>query len=265
MNDSRYERQIRLPEIGPSGQRKLREARVLVVGVGGLGCPVALLLAGAGVGKLGLVDPDRVELSNLHRQTLYRTSHVGRAKVECAAEEIRARNPEVALELFPRVLEPGEIEALARRFDFVVDGTDSVTAKFALHDAVLAAGTPLSYAGVVGWLGQTTTLLPGRGPCLRCLFPVPPADDLPECQYAGVVGSVVGAVAAVQANEVLKALLGVGRLLHGRLLVFDGLALRWREVPLVSDPRCPRCRAGLEVESRNTTLPREKEPSEWVT
>jgi len=239
---ARYARQMQLPEIGARGQEQLARARVLVVGVGGLGSPAALYLAGAGVGHIGLMDPDRLELSNLQRQILHDTGALGSPKVESAAMALRERNPAVAVTAHAEAIDAERARALFRDYDFVIDGTDSVAAKYAINDAAALTGTPYSHAGVIGWLGQTMTVLPGKSPCLRCLFPTPPdEEDLPTCQTAGILGAVAGAVGLVQATEALKFLLGLGELLAGRLLVFDALALHWRAVLVPRNPVCPAC------------------------
>ena len=240
---ARYARQICLPEIGAEGQERLRRGRVLIVGVGGLGTPAALYLAAAGVGTLGLVDPDAVELSNLHRQILYDGGNTGRAKVAAAAAAIRARNPEVRAEEYAEALTAERLPDIFAGFDFVIDGTDRASTKFLINDGAVRAGTPYSHAGAVGWVGQTMTVLPGRSACYRCLFPEPPEDDdAPACQVAGIVGAVVGAIGIVQATEALKYLLGLGDLLTDRMATYDALALRWRVIPIPRRRTCPACR-----------------------
>ncbi len=239
---ARYARQLQLLEIGARGQQRLARARVLVAGIGGLGSPAARYLAGAGVGCIDLVDPDRVELSNLQRQLLHGTDDLGSLKVESAAAALAARNPEVAVKTYAEALDGDRALSRFREFDFVFDGGDSAAAKFLINDAAVRTGTPYSHAGVVGWLGQTMTVLPGESPCFRCLFPAPPdEDDAPTCQTAGILGAVAGAIGLVQATEALKFLLGLGELLAGRMLVFDALALRWRAVSVPRNPACPVC------------------------
>lgn len=237
----RYLRQIQLPEIGPAGQARLRRGRVLIVGVGGLGSPAAQYLAAAGVGRIGLMDPDAVELSNLHRQVVYEMENLGRSKVEAAAGAIARSNPEVAVQTYPRALAAAELPAIFAGYDFVIDGTDRAAAKFLINDGAVLTRTPYSHAGAAGWVGQTMTVVPGRSACYRCLFPTPPDDDAPQCQAAGIVGAVVGAIGLVQATEALKYLLGIGSLLTDRLLTFDALALRWRTVPIPRSRCCPVC------------------------
>jgi len=223
-------------------EARLARGRVLVVGVGGLGCAAALHLAEAGVGIIGLADGDRVELSNLQRQILHSADTVGRPKVESGADSLRRIRPELELRLHPQFLDEGNAAALFEAYDFVIDATDGAAAKFLLNDTAVATGTPLSHAGVVGWSGQTMTILPGVGACYRCLFPaVPDEDDLPTCQTAGVLGSVVGIVGVVQAVQAVKFLAGDDGLLVDRLLTYDALANRWRAVPLYRNPRCPVC------------------------
>jgi molybdopterin/thiamine biosynthesis adenylyltransferase len=219
---------------------RLARARALVVGVGGLGAPAAATLARAGVGTLGLVDPDVVELSNLHRQPLYATADVGRAKVEVAAERLRALHPGVRIEVRRERLGPDA--AGVRGFDVVLDGTDTIAAKFAVNDAAVAAGVPLVHAGVLGFRAQLMTVLPGASACYRCVFEeAPPPGDVPSCQEAGVLGPVTALVAALQAAEAIGLLAGRGAAWVDRLLAIDLATGRHRLVPLPAGPRCTRC------------------------
>ncbi len=227
---------------GDQDAERLRRGRVLVVGVGGLGAPAALYLAAAGVGTIGLMDGDAVELSNLQRQVIHSTLALGRPKVESAAAAIRARNPAVAVVDLQRRLTGECLAEVFADFDFVVDATDGAETKFLINDGAVRTGTPYSHAGAIGWVGQTMTVLPGHSACYRCLFPVMPDDaDLPSCQTSGIIGAVTGAIGIVQASEAIKTLLGIGGLLTDRLLTYDALALRWRSIPVPRNPACPIC------------------------
>jgi len=229
------------PATGAQSERLLR-AKVLVVGIGGLGCPAAALLARAGVGTIGLIDPDRIDLSNLHRQILYTSADVGRLKVPSARDKLTAIRSGLTVPTFETALTPANLADLFAGFDFVIDGTDNVPAKFLINDGAVLTGTPYSHAGILGFRGQTMTVLPRQSACYRCLFPVaPPAGEVPTCQEAGVVGVVGGALGIVQAAEAIKYLCGDGELLTDRLLTFDALAVRWRAVRLRRSPLCPVC------------------------
>jgi len=225
----------------PTSAADLADARVLVIGVGALGAPAARVLAEAGVGTLGLVDPDVVESSNLHRQLLYDDADVGAAKVDVAARRLRALAPGLRVETW-RARAGADDAALLHRFDVVLDGTDSIAAKFAVNDAAVAAGVALVHAGVLGFRAQLMTVLPRRTPCYRCVFEAPPPPgDVPSCTEAGVLGPVPSLTAAWQAAEALRLLGGLAPLWAGRLLAFDLLAGGARTVPLAFDPRCPAC------------------------
>jgi len=229
--------------------RRLADGRVLIVGVVALGCPVAIQLADAGVGTLVLVDPDRVELSNLHRQILYTTSDVGTPKVLSAAAALRRRAPGLRLETHAEALTARNAAELFPAADFIIDATDGVAAKFLINDAAVRWRRPFSHAGILGFLGQTMTVLPGRSTCYRCLFPEPPPpDEIPSCQEAGVVGPIAGLIGSLQAAEAIKFLTGDGELASDRLITYDALTDRWRRVRLARNPRCPIC-AHLSVAS----------------
>jgi len=235
----RYARHLALPEIGTAGQARLRAGRVLVIGAGGLGSPAALYLAAAGVGTLGLMDGDAVELSNLQRQILHATPDLGRRKVDSAAARLRALNPATALRLFPERFTAANAAARLADFDFAVDATDTFAAKFLIADACHAAGRPYAHAGVVRYQGQVMTVLPGQTACYRCVFEqAPPETGAPPQGPLGVVPGVLG---ALQAAEAIKFLLGIGRLLTDRLLTFDALTSRFREVPVKRNPQCRLC------------------------
>ena len=221
---------------------RLARSRVLIVGAGALGSPAALQLAAAGVGTLILIDPDVVEVSNLHRQILHRTTDLGVTKVTSAAACLQKAQPALTVETHPLALDAQNLPRLFGDVDFVIDATDGVAAKFLVNDGAVLTGRPYSHAGVLGFRGQTMTVIPRRTACYRCLFPTPPApDDAPTCQEAGIVGGVAGVIGSIQAGEAIKYLLGQDGLLADRLLTYDALARRWREVGLRRNPCCPLC------------------------
>jgi adenylyltransferase/sulfurtransferase len=225
-------------------QERLRRARVLIVGVGGLGAPAAMQLAGAGIGELGVIDGDRVELSNLPRQILYRTSDVGSLKVAIAAERLPRLYPHLRLRFFAGRLTADNVDHVFQGFDFILDGTDDPPTKYLINDRAVSMGIPFSHAGVIGLRGQTFTVKPRRSACLRCLFPAPPGDELPTCQTAGILAPVAGTIATLQAMEAVKLILGSGDLLTDRLLTYDGARLRWRSVRISRNPACAACGEG---------------------
>ena len=234
----RYARHLVLREVGGAGQQKLKAARVLLVGAGGLGAPAALYLAAAGVGTLGLADPDTVSLSNLQRQVLYQTTDVGRSKVEVAAERLAAVNPHVSIETHPVWLDAANARDLVARYDLVLDGTDDFSSRFAVSDACLAEGKTLVSGALGRWTGQVG-VFQGR-PCYRCLVPeVPP--DAETCALVGVVGALAGVVGSMMALEAVKLITGAGEALLGRLLIYDALAAETRTVRIGVDPACPAC------------------------
>ena len=238
---TRYSRNILLAEVGGTGQAKLRAARVLVVGAGGLGSPLALYLAASGIGAIGVVDDDVVELSNLQRQVAHATARVGMPKVASLAEAVRAINPACKLELHPTRLVAANAAALVAAYDLVCDGSDNFPTRFLLNDACVLARRTLISAAVLRFDGQLATFKPG-GPCYRCLYPAPPPDGLvPSCSEAGVLGAVVGVMGSLQAAEALKEVLGIGQGLAGRLLIWDALGARFRTIALPRDPACPAC------------------------
>lgn len=242
----RYSRQIVLPEVGGEGQARLAGGSVLVVGAGGLGSPAALYLAAAGVGRLGLVDGDRVDLSNLQRQILHSTDDIGRAKVASARRKLAALNPSVAVETHPFRVTPENATDLISGYDLVVSGVDNPETRYVLNDTCVSLGKPLVEAGVLGFRAFLMTVLPGRGPCYRCVFPEPPPPGrAPSCAEAGVIGALVGALGSLQALEAIKVLVGAGETFTGRLLTIDGLSGRFRTVTWPRNPACPAC-AGVE-------------------
>jgi adenylyltransferase/sulfurtransferase len=238
----RYSRHIALPEIGFAGQRRLKEARVLCVGAGGLGSPLALYLAAAGVGTLGIVDFDRVDLSNLQRQVIHGTKDVGRSKLESAEARLHDVNPHVRVEKIESRLSSADALRVVGEFDVVVDGTDNFPTRYLVNDACVLTGKPNVYGSVFRWEGQVSVFATNGGPCYRCLFREPPPPGLvPNCAEGGVVGVLPGIIGSLQALETVKMVLGVGTSLAGRLLIFDALALEWREVTLRRNPACPIC------------------------
>jgi sulfur-carrier protein adenylyltransferase/sulfurtransferase len=239
---SRYARHLVLPEVGVEGQRRLKAGRVLVVGAGGLGSPAALYLAAAGVGTLGVVDADRVEFSNLQRQILHATESVGTSKVASAVERIRQVNPGV--QVVPHDLRLTSANALdvVRDYDVIVDGSDNFPTRYLLNDACGLLGKPDVYGSIYRFDGQASVFWAGRGPCYRCLYREPPPPELvPSCAEGGVLGVLPGIIGSLQALEAIKLLLGAGETLVGRLVLFDALRLRFRELTVERDPACPLC------------------------
>ena len=238
----RYSRQIILEQLGGIGQEKLLSSKVLIVGAGGLGAPAALYLAAAGVGKLGIIDFDKVDITNLQRQVIHSTADVGRKKVESAAEKIQAINPDVTVQTYQERATAENIREIVKEYDFVLDGTDNFPTKFLINDACYFEKVPFSHAGILRFDGQMITVLPGRTACYRCVFDSPPPVGLvPSCSQAGVLGPLAGVIGCLQATEVLKYLLSAGELLINRLLIFDGLGLRFREVKISRNPDCRIC------------------------
>ncbi|MGE5672635.1 MAG: HesA/MoeB/ThiF family protein, partial [Mycobacterium leprae] len=233
----RYSRHILLPDVGGRGQVKLKASSVLVVGAGGLGSPVLLYLAAAGVGRIGLVDLDAVDRSNLQRQVIHDTPHLGVPKVESAAERIRALNPNVVVEPHAVRLGADNVMSLISGYDVVVNGVDNFPSRYLLNDACVMAKKPLVEAGILRYDGMVMTIKPGEGPCYRCIFPEPPRPGtVPSCSEAGVLGALAGVMGTLQAFEVLKLLLGIGQPLVGRMLMFDGLGGSFNEVELARNP-----------------------------
>jgi len=238
----RYARHLVIPEVGVEGQKRLKAGRVLVVGAGGLGSPVGLYLAAAGVGTLGFVDHDAVDESNLQRQVLHGTPDVGRPKVASAADRVRALNPHVVVRPYETRLTAANALALVGEHDVVVDGSDNFATRYVVNDACVLAGRPLVHGAVHRFEGQASVFAVKGGPCYRCLHADPPAPGtVANCAEAGVLGVLPGLVGLVQATEALKLLLGVGDPLVGRILLVDGLAMRFHEVHVPRDPRCPAC------------------------
>ncbi len=238
----RYSRHLLLPEVGIDGQQKLLDARVLLLGAGGLGSPAALYLAAAGVGTLGIVDNDEVDLSNLQRQVIHSSERIGVSKVESAEQTINALNPDVKVEKYPVRLGADNIVEIISGYDVVVDGLDNFPTRYLLNDASVRLGIPVVSAAILGFEGQLSVFKPYDGPCYRCLFPVPPPAELaPSCGANGVLGVLPGTMGLLQATEVIKLILGEGEPLIGRLLMYDALAARVTEVKVRRDPDCPIC------------------------
>jgi len=234
----RYARQLVLAEIGGPGQQALKRARVLIVGLGGVGAPAALYLAAVGVGTLGLIDDDTVALSNLQRQIIFATTDVGRSKVESGRDRLAALNPHAAIETFARRLTPDNAGGLIERFDLVLDGTDDFDTRFAVNAACVAAGVPLVSGALGRWNGQVGVF--AGQPCYQCLVPESP-PDAETCARVGVVGALAGVVGAMAALEAVKIITGAGAPLTGRLMLYDGLAGTSRVVKVAADPACPIC------------------------
>lgn len=239
----RYSRHLLLPEVGPAGQRRLKEARVLLIGAGGLGSPLALYLAAAGVGRIGLVDPDEVDETNLQRQVLHTTSWVGKSKLESARARLLDLNPYVQIDTYPVRFCADNARNIAEPYEMVMDGTDNFSTRYLTNDLCVLTGKPNVYGSIYRFDGQVSLFDPARGgPCYRCLYPEPPPPELaPSCAEGGVLGVLPGIVGSLQATEALKWLLGKGETLRGRLLLIDALRMRFQELKIARDPACPVC------------------------
>ena len=238
----RYSRHLIIPEVGKSGQQKLKAARVLMIGAGGLGSPLGLYLGAAGVGTLGIVDFDVVDESNLQRQVMHGTADVGRPKLDSAAESIRAINPHVKVERHPLRLGSENALEILGGYDLVVDGTDNFPTRYLVNDACVLLGKPYVYGSIFRFEGQVSVFAAEGGPCYRCLFrETPPPGLVPSCAEGGVLGVLPGLIGCAQAMEAIKLILGIGKPLIGRLALFDGLDFRWREVRVRRNPECPVC------------------------
>jgi len=251
----RYSRHLLIPEVGSAGQAKLLGSRALLIGAGGLGSPSALYLAAAGVGTIGIVDFDIVDLSNLQRQIIHTTARIGERKVESARIAIEALNPDIKVIAHEEMLVAANVERIIAGYDVILDGTDTFETRYILNDAAVAAGIPVIHASVFRFEGQLTTFIPYVGPCYRCLYPTPPPPELaPGCSVAGVLGVVPGILGLLQTNEALKVLLGIGQTLAGRLVLFDALETEFTELKLRRDPKCPVC-SDAAVEARAAGRP----------
>lgn len=238
----RYSRHIILTEIGGEGQKKICQSRMLVLGAGGLGSPVALYLAAAGVGSLGIVDDDQVDLSNLQRQILHNTEDVGKDKTLSARNKIEKLNSDTKVTVYQERLDSKNIMAILEDYDVVLDGTDNFATRFLVNDACYLAKKPLVHGAILQFEGQAITIIPDEGPCYRCIFREPPPPGLvPNCQQAGVLGVIAGTIGTIQATEALKIVLGQGKPLVGRFLVYNALDMRFRMAKTPRDPGCPLC------------------------
>ncbi len=257
----RYQRHLTLPEIGREGQAKLKQARVLLVGAGGLGSPVALYLVAAGVGQLGIVDADRVDLSNLQRQIVHGSADAGRLKVESARARLHDLNPHVTVTTYPFRLTGGNAMELVSGYDIVVDGTDNFAARFLINDACVLQGKPYVFGAVFQFEGQVGVFDARRGACYRCLHPEPPpAGIAPSCAEAGVLGVVPGIIGTILATETIKLITGCGKPLIGRILLLDAASMRFRELVVGKEPACPVCGPAPTI-----TRPRDAEGTITVT
>jgi molybdopterin/thiamine biosynthesis adenylyltransferase/rhodanese-related sulfurtransferase len=238
----RYARHLIMPEVAMAGQKRLKAARVLCIGTGGLGSPLSLYLAAAGVGTLGLADFDVVDLSNLQRQVIHFTSDVGRPKIDSALEKLQAINPELVIRRHEHPVDSSNALELFADYDVIVDGTDNFPTRYLVNDACVLLGKPNVYGSIFRFDGQATVFFPPQGPCYRCLYPEPPPPDLvPNCAEGGVLGILPGLIGVVQATETVKLILGAGRPLVGRLLLYDALEMTFREMKVRKNPRCPVC------------------------
>jgi molybdopterin/thiamine biosynthesis adenylyltransferase len=238
----RYSRQIILKEVGIKGQKKLLAGSVLIIGAGGLGAPAALYLAAAGVGRLGIVDADEVDLSNLQRQIIHSSRDLGRPKVESARESLKALNPETQVTVYPTRARADNVMELIRDYDFIIDGTDNFPAKFLLNDACVLGRKPFSHAGILRFQGQLMTYIPGGGPCYRCVFESPPPPEaVPSCREAGVIGALAGVIGSLQAMEAINYLAGTGEALAGSLLTYNALKAEFRKIRLPRRKDCAVC------------------------
>ncbi len=244
----RYSRHIILEQVGGTGQEKLLSSRVLIVGAGGLGAPAGLYLAAAGVGTIGIVDGDKVDLSNLQRQIIHHTADVGIEKTKSAEAKMLAINPDIKVRTYHQWVKAGNIREIIRDYDFVIDGTDNFPAKFLVNDACYFEKVPFSHAGILRFDGQLITVLPGETTCYRCIFSgPPPANAVPSCSQAGVLGVLAGVIGSLQATEAIKYLLGTGDLLTGTLLTYNALTMDFRKVKLNRNVGCPLCGENPEI------------------
>ncbi|MDD5326539.1 MAG: molybdopterin-synthase adenylyltransferase MoeB [Phycisphaerae bacterium] len=238
----RYSRHIMLAQVGEAGQQKLLSSKVLLVGAGGLGSPAAVYLAAAGIGTIGIVDADKVELTNLQRQIIHYTSDVGVEKVKSAQNKMQAINPDVTVKTYNKLAKADNIREIIREYDFVIDATDNFSAKFLINDACFFEKKPFSHAGVLKFDGQLMTVLPGKSACYRCMFPcLPSAETARSCSRAGILGVLPGVVGTLQATEAVKYLLGIGELLTDTLLTYNALTIEFRKVRFKRNPNCPLC------------------------
>jgi molybdopterin/thiamine biosynthesis adenylyltransferase len=238
----RYSRQILLPQVGGKGQEKLLAAKVLIIGAGGLGSPVASYLAGAGVGTLGIVDSDTVELSNLHRQMIYSSDDIGKKKAVAAQARLERVNPDIKIVPYVLRLTSENIMEVIKEYDIVVDGSDNFPTRYLVNDACVLTKKTLVFGAFFRYEGQAMVIKPGEGPCLRCMFPEPPPPGLvPSCQEAGVLGALAGVIGLIQATETLKLIMGIGEPLIGKFILFDALEMNLTKLNVRRDENCPVC------------------------
>ena len=238
----RYSRHIILPEVGGAGQQKMHEARILLLGAGGLGSPAAYYLAAAGIGNLGIVDFDQVDLSNLQRQIIHSTERIGMLKTESAKKTIQALNPDVNVTLYNQKIDSSNILSIIKDYDYVVDGSDNFPTRYLVNDACVMENKTLVHGSIYRFEGQVTVFKPNSGPCYRCLYPEPPPPGMsPNCQEGGVLGVLAGIIGNLQVVEVLKLILGIGEPLVGKLLIYDALKTEFRNLNLRKDASCPLC------------------------
>ncbi|MBI3554820.1 MAG: HesA/MoeB/ThiF family protein [Deltaproteobacteria bacterium] len=268
----RYSSQARLPELGAEGQEKLRRARVLCVGAGGLGAPVLLYLASAGVGRIGIIDPDTVSLSNLQRQVIYRTSDCGRLKAEVAREQLLALNPFIDISIYPTALGPRNALTILNAYNLIIDGTDNFATKFLLNDACARLSKPLIYASVTGFEGQVASFSGSHGPCFRCLYPQPPVAAIPNCAEAGVLGAMVGVVGSLQALQAVQCILRGYAVPETKLSFFDGRTHQLSNFRLAQRADCAVCSqpkdqirltSGVEAQTDDVLWLDVRSPDEW--
>lgn len=239
----RYSRHILLSEMGEEGQEKLLDSRVLIVGAGGLGSPAAMYLAAAGVGNIGIVDDDNVDLTNLQRQIIHTNQNIGKPKVLSAKERMNGINPDVKVETYGMKLDETNVKSIFSEYDFVIDATDNFEAKFLINDTCVELGKAFSHGGIQKFSGQLMTYVPGKGPCYRCIFEEPPEPGtVPTCREVGVIGCMAGMIGTMQSMEAVKYLLGIGDLLTGQFLTVDALTMEFRKVKFPKkNPNCPVC------------------------
>ncbi|MDI6807354.1 MAG: HesA/MoeB/ThiF family protein [Candidatus Eisenbacteria bacterium] len=238
----RYSRQIILPEIGRAGQRKLRQGKVLVVGAGGLGSPALFYLASAGVGTIGIVDSEDVSLSNLQRQFIHTTKDIGKPKTDSAKKKLKLLNPSVNVVTYFKRLSPRNVDSILKDFDAVVDGSDNFPTRYVVNESCIRLGKALFHGGIFRFGGQVMSIVPGKGPCLRCVFPkTPPTRLVPGCELGGVLNAVAGVVGSIQAGEAIKFLLGTGELLLGKILILDARDMSFKTLSARKRKGCPTC------------------------
>lgn len=240
----RYKRNILLDGVGPEGQLKLFRAGVLLVGAGGLGSPAAFYLAAAGIGRIGLIDGDTVSLSNLQRQILHAVPDLGRPKVLSAGDKLKALNPDLILETYQEMFCEDIAEDLIKNYDFIIDCTDNFPTRYMINKVCVKLNKPFVYGGVLAWAGQAFTVMPGKGPCFRCVFREEPPPGIATTSEVGILGTVPGVIGLIQASEAIRFILGVGELLVGRILTYDALTARFYEVEVERDGACPECGMG---------------------